>query len=42
MQNGTGAAGGRTMSDGLTIDFWKAIQDHILWVGALLVLARLV
>ena len=30
------------MSDGLTIDLWKAAQDHILWVGALLVLVRLI
>jgi hypothetical protein len=29
------------MTDGLKIDFAKAFQDHILWVGALLLLARL-
>jgi hypothetical protein len=29
------------MTDGLGIDLAKAFQDHILWVGALLVLARL-
>jgi hypothetical protein len=29
------------MSDELAIDFGKVIQDHILWVGALLFLVRL-
>ena len=29
------------MSDGLAIDFAEVIQDHILWVGALLLLVRL-
>ena len=29
------------MSDRLAIDFAKVIQDHILWVGAVLVLIRL-
>jgi len=29
------------MTDGLGIDFAKAFQDHILWVGALLLLVRL-
>jgi len=29
------------MSDRLAIDFAKAVQDHVLWVGALLLLARL-
>ena len=29
------------MTDGLKIDFAKAFQDHVLWVGALLLLARL-
>jgi hypothetical protein len=29
------------MSVGLAIDFAKTISDHILWVGAILVLARL-
>jgi hypothetical protein len=29
------------MSDRLAFDFGKVIQDHILWVGALLLLARL-
>jgi hypothetical protein len=29
------------MSDGLAIDFAKVIQDHILWVGAVLLLVRL-
>jgi hypothetical protein len=28
------------MSDGLAIDFVEVIQDHILWVGALLVLVH--
>ena len=29
------------MSDRLTLDFAKVVQDHILWVGAVLLLARL-
>jgi hypothetical protein len=29
------------MSDGLAFDFAKVIQDHILWIGGLLVLIRL-
>jgi hypothetical protein len=29
------------MNDGLTIDFAKVVQDHILWVGALLLIVRL-
>lgn len=29
------------MTDGLGIDIAKAFQDHILWVGALLLLVRL-
>jgi len=29
------------MSDRLAIDFAKVIQDHILWVGGLLLLFRL-
>jgi hypothetical protein len=29
------------MSDGIAIDFAEVIQAHIFWVGALLVLARL-
>ena len=36
------SGGRRTMSDGLAIDFWKTIQDHILWVGVLLLVVRLV
>jgi hypothetical protein len=35
------AAGGMNMTDGLGIDFAKAFGDHILWVGALLLLAKL-
>jgi hypothetical protein len=29
------------MTDGLKIDFANVIQDHILWVSALLLLVRL-
>ena len=29
------------MSDGLTVDIVEVIQDHIIWVGALLLLVRL-
>jgi hypothetical protein len=29
------------MSDGLAVDFVEVVQDHILWLGALLVLIRL-
>jgi hypothetical protein len=29
------------MNDGLAIDIAKAAQDHILWVGAVLLLIRL-
>ena len=33
--------GRKNMTDGLGVDFAKTFQDHILWVGALLLLARL-
>ena len=37
MQQGPGRRR-EMMTDGLTIDFAKVVQDHILWVGALLLI----
>jgi hypothetical protein len=34
-----GGMGG--MSEGLAIDFAEVISDHIIWVGALLILIKL-
>jgi hypothetical protein len=31
----------KTMSEGLAVDFAEVVQDHIFWIGAVIIVLRL-